>query len=179
MSKERPQAFVLSLPVAAWSLRGLFVPQAARPPQLTLRLERMRAVARTQDAPGQSVIAPVLRRFRPDLRSPPAFPPPLRPAPLTHNAIAPLNVPLTRHAGRVQCERLRASLRLHYGGGCGRGYSVTSLPQCRRGTFSASISVVHRLPQGRYAVCFLMPQAFVFVTSSGGVVARRCFFATP
>ncbi|MBO0611344.1 hypothetical protein [Thiothrix fructosivorans] len=23
------------------------------------------------------------------------------------------------------------------------------------------------------------PQAFVFVTSSGGVVARRCFFATP
>ena len=121
------------------------VPQAARSPQLKLRLERMRAVARTQDAPGQSVIAPGLCRFRPVLRSPPAFPPPLRPTPLTHNAIAPLNVPLTRHAGRVQCERLRASLRLHYGGGCGRGYSGTSLPQCRRGTFSASINVVPRL----------------------------------
>jgi len=34
----------------------------------------------------------------------------------------------------------------------GLGFSVASLPQCRRGAFSASISAVRRLPQGRYAV---------------------------
>ena len=34
----------------------------------------------------------------------------------------------------------------------GLGSSVASLPQCRRGAFSASISAVRRLPQGRYAM---------------------------
>ena len=34
----------------------------------------------------------------------------------------------------------------------GLGFSVASLPQCRRGAFSASIRAVRRLPQGRYAV---------------------------
>lgn len=34
----------------------------------------------------------------------------------------------------------------------GLGFSVASLPQCRRGTFLASINAVRRLPQGRYAV---------------------------
>lgn len=34
----------------------------------------------------------------------------------------------------------------------GLGFSVASLPQCRRGAFTASISAVRRLPQGRYAV---------------------------
>jgi len=40
----------------------------------------------------------------------------------------------------------------HSYGGFGLGFSVTSLPQCRRGAFPASISAVRRLPQGRYAV---------------------------
>ena len=34
----------------------------------------------------------------------------------------------------------------------GLGSSVASLPQCRRGAFSASIRAVRRLPQGRFAV---------------------------
>jgi hypothetical protein len=34
----------------------------------------------------------------------------------------------------------------------GLGFSVASLPQCRRGAFSASICAVRRLPQGRFAV---------------------------
>ena len=34
----------------------------------------------------------------------------------------------------------------------GLGFSVASLPQCRRGAFSASIRAVRRLPQGRFAV---------------------------
>ncbi|MGB5600547.1 MAG: hypothetical protein WBM66_17625 [Thiothrix litoralis] len=34
----------------------------------------------------------------------------------------------------------------------GLGFSVVSLPQCRRGAFSASIRAVRRLPQGRFAV---------------------------
>ena len=34
----------------------------------------------------------------------------------------------------------------------GLGFSVASLPQCRRGAFSASICAVRRLPQCRYAV---------------------------
>ena len=34
----------------------------------------------------------------------------------------------------------------------GLGFSVVSLPQCRRGAFSASIRAVCRLPQCRYAV---------------------------
>jgi len=34
----------------------------------------------------------------------------------------------------------------------GLGFSVASLPQCRRGAFPASISAVRRLPQCRYAV---------------------------
>ena len=34
----------------------------------------------------------------------------------------------------------------------GLGFSVVSLPQCRRGAFSASIRAVRRLLQGRYAV---------------------------
>ena len=34
----------------------------------------------------------------------------------------------------------------------GLGFSVASLPQCRRGAFSASIRAVRRLLQGRYAV---------------------------
>lgn len=34
----------------------------------------------------------------------------------------------------------------------GLGFSVASLPQCRRVAFPASISAVRRLPQGRYAV---------------------------
>jgi len=40
----------------------------------------------------------------------------------------------------------------HSYGGSGLGFSVTSLPQCRRGAFPASIRAVCRLPQGRYAV---------------------------
>ena len=40
----------------------------------------------------------------------------------------------------------------HSYGGSGLGFSVASLPQCRRGAFSASIRAVCRLPQCRYAV---------------------------
>ena len=40
----------------------------------------------------------------------------------------------------------------HSYGGSGLGFSVASLPQCRRGAFSASICAVRRLPQCRYAV---------------------------
>lgn len=51
-----------------------------------------------------------------------------------HTTLLPrLFVPLARHAGRVQCVRLRAALRLHCGGGSGPGYDSASLPQCRRG----------------------------------------------
>ncbi|WML92501.1 hypothetical protein RCF98_17605 (plasmid) [Thiothrix lacustris] len=48
-------------------------------------------------------------RFRHVLRSPPPFPPSLRPTPATHNAIAPLNVPLrgTRGAFSVAGYGLR------------------------------------------------------------------------
>lgn len=119
------------------SLRGLFVPQAARSPQLKLRLKRTRAVARPQDCSRLvcdcSSLSPLTLK---PLRSP-------TPCPFTAIATALLSGYAAHAAARSMVTATVAT---------GLGYSVASLPQCRRGAFSASINAVRRLPQGRYAV---------------------------
>ncbi|WML92529.1 hypothetical protein RCF98_17645 (plasmid) [Thiothrix lacustris] len=83
------------------------------------------------------MIAPVCRR--------------LRSSPYAHlrHAHSPLLLPrlMSGYAAHAEARSMvTASVA------SGLGFSVASLPQCRRGAFSASIRAVRRLPQGRYAV---------------------------
>lgn len=104
----------------------------------------------------QSCAHPLRSRLRYALRHPPT------------TLMPRLFVPLARHAGRVQCVRLRAALRLHCGGGSGLGYSGAGLPQGRRGVVVISIRL--GLPPPVWPLCDVIPRP----AALSGVLCGRC-----
>ena len=121
------------------SLRGLLCRVAARRvPQLKLRHTRARAASRLRKTHTGVVcdcssLSPLTLK---PLRSP-------TPRPFAAIATALLSGFAAHAEARPMVTATVAS---------GLGFSVASLPQCRRGAASASIRAVRRLPQGRYAV---------------------------
>ena len=121
------------------SLRGL-CRTAARVPQLKLWPGRAPAAKPpAQDVAGQGVIAPVCRR--------------LRSSPYAHlrRDHTPLLLPrFTSGCAAHAAARPMVTATV----ATGLGFSVASLPQCRRGRVLVLFGAVRRLPQGRCAACW-------------------------
>ncbi len=119
------------------SLRGLFVPRSGKIASAKAQAEKNASgcppARHTRLVCDCSSLSPLTLK---PLRSP-------TPCPFTAIATALLSGYAAHAAARSMVTATVAS---------GLGFSVASLPQCRRGAFSASIRAVRRLPQGRYAV---------------------------